>query len=302
MRFLLTLIFLLIPLQFAHAQDGRVIKVTASFSILADTVKKIGGGRVTVTSIAPPDGDAHAYEAKPKDSVILTGSNLLVLQGLGFDDYAVKLADAANFSGARVIASKGIQLRKTEEPPEHHEGHGHDHGSYDPHTWHNPLNMITAARNIADALTQIDRAGAAVYEANLASFTHEMRALDQFAHQQFDKIPPEKRMMITTHDAFAYLGDAYQIKILPALGISTVNDNSAQKMAELIDRARTAGTRAVFLENVSNPTVLNMIAKELGTLPSGQLYSDALSAAGPATTYSDMFRYNIMQIVAAMNK
>jgi zinc/manganese transport system substrate-binding protein len=304
MRFILSLLFIVtLPLHFVAAQDGKVIQVTASFSILADVTKKIGGSRVNVQTIVPPDGDAHAYEAKPKDSVLLTRSQLLVMQGLGFDNYANKLATAADFKGTRIIASKGIKLltNKNEHDDAHH-GHGHDHGIDDPHTWHNPINMITTARNIATALAKIDPAGAAVYDANLASFTGEMRALDAFARNQFNKIPPTKRMIITSHDALGYLGNAYGIKIFPVLGFSTINDNSAQNMAALIDQARASGTKAIFLENISNPEISNTIAKELGVSPAGKLYTDALSAEGVATSYADMFRYNVMQIVAAMGK
>lgn len=303
MRFIIALLIALMPMQLAHAQDKKIVKVTASFSILADTVKKIGGSRVVVDSIVPPNGDAHSFEAKPSDSSKLKTSELLVVQGLGLDNFVDKLASAADFKGEKIIASKGIKLRKGEEEDhDEHEHDHHDHGAYDPHTWQNPMNMIITARNITSGLVKVDPAGAAVYEANLASFSTEMRALDEFAHKQFDQIPPARRVMITTHDAFGYLGDAYGIKILPALGFSTVQDNSAENMAKLIDQARTAGTKAIFLENVSNPEILNTIAKELHTQPAAELYSDALSDGPPAGSYSDMFRYNVMQIAGAMAK
>lgn len=294
MRYIIALFILLLPLQFAHAQDGRVVKVTASFSILADAIKKIGGSRVKVTSIVPPGSDVHGFEARPSDSTLLKDAELLVTQGAGFDDFAGKLANSSNFRGARVIASTGIKLRAAKTD--------HDHGASDPHTWQNPMHMIITGRNIASALTKIDPAGAAVYEANLMSFSNEMRALDQFARTQFDKIPAARRVIITTHDSFGYLGDAYGIHIIPALGISTINDNSAQNMAMLIDQARQSNTRAIFLENISNPQILGVIAKELGAAPAGKLYSDSLSKEGPAATYGDMFRYNVMQITAAMSK
>lgn len=302
MRFIIALLIALMPMQFAHAQDKRIVNVTASFSILADTVKKIGGSRVAVNSIVPPNGDAHSFEPRPSDSSKLKNSEVLVVQSLGLDNFADKMASAADFKGEKVIASKGIKLRKGEAEDHDEDAHEHDHGAYDPHTWQNPMNMIITARNIAAGLIKVDPAGSAVYEANLASFSNEMRALDEFAHKQFDQIPPAKRMMITTHDAFGYLGDAYGIKIMPALGFSTVQDNSAANMAKLIDQARTAGTKAIFLENVSNPEILNTIAKELHTEPAAELYSDALSDGPPAGSYSDMFRYNVMQIAAAMAK
>jgi zinc/manganese transport system substrate-binding protein len=215
MHSLFTLLLpLFIAVSPAMAAEQKPIKVTASFSVLADIAQQVGGKRVQVTSIVPADGDAHSFEAKPSDIAKLKDTKVIVIQGVGFDDFVRKMAMSAKFGGPIVMASEGTKLLEAKEDDhDHGHDHHHDHGTHDPHTWHNPQNGIIAARNIAAVLTKLDPGGATTYAENLARFTDDVNKIDAEAKKTFAAMPAAQRKIITSHDAFGYLGDAYGITI-----------------------------------------------------------------------------------------
>jgi zinc/manganese transport system substrate-binding protein len=266
------------------AMAAEKIPVTASFSILGDLVRVVGGDRVSVTTLVGPDEDAHAFEPKPADAKAILRTQLWVTNGLGFEPWANKLAKSAGYKGASVVASSGVKARAS-----------------DPHAWQNPNNVALYVRNIAASLTQVDAPGAATYQANADAYVKELQTLDAWATAQFAAIPLAKRKVITSHDAFGYLAAHYQIKFLAPQGVNTETEPSAKQVAQLIRQMQREKIRAVFVENMSNPKLIAQLSQDAGATVGASLYSDALSSADqPGATYLQMMRHNVTQLAAGM--
>ena len=280
----------------AHAADK--VPVTASFSILGDLVRSVGGGRVAVTTLVGPNEDAHVFEPKPKDAKALLNSRLLVTNGLGFEPWADKLARSANYKGEVVVASRDVKTRQVSDAKKHA-----DHGDADPHAWQNPNNVVLYVRHIAVGLAKADPDGAVIYQSNAESYVKELVALDTWAKAQFAAIPLDKRKVITSHDAFGYLAAQYGVQFLAPQGVNTDAEPSAKQVAQLIAQIKREKIRAVFVENMSNPKLLAQLSKDAGATVGASLYADALSAPGqPGATYLQMMRHNITQLVAGMKQ
>ena len=258
--------------------------VTASFSILGDLVQVVGGNRVTVTTLAGPNQDAHSFEPKPSDVKGLASAQLLVTNGLHFEPWAAKLAKSAGYKGETVVASAGVKTRPS-----------------DPHAWQNPNNVILYVRNIAAGLSRADASGAATYQANAEAYVKELQALDTWAKAQFADIPVVKRKVITSHDAFGYFSAQYMVKFLAPQGINTETEPSARQVATLIKQIQREKIKAVFVENMSNPKLIEQLSKDAGATVGASLYSDALSGPDqPGSTYLQMMRHNVTQLAAGM--
>ena len=278
----------------AHAADK--IKAVASFSILGDMVREVGGDRVEVTTLVGPDGDAHVYEPTPADARNLATSNILFVNGLGFEGWMDRLEKSSDFQGLVVVASKGVTPRHMME-----EEDGKQEIT-DPHAWQSLANGKIYAANIRDALIAADPAGKATYEANAKKFIDGMTAMEANVKAAVAKMPPERRKIITTHDAFGYFGSAYGMEFIAPEGVSTESEASAQDVAKIITQIKKEHIPAVFLENVTDSRLLDQIASETGAKIGGTLYSDALSAPdGPAGNYLDMFRNNIDTLSTALS-
>ncbi|NDP64963.1 metal ABC transporter substrate-binding protein [Polaromonas sp.] len=276
------------------------LPVVASFSILGDLVRVVGGERVSVTTLVGPDEDAHVFEPKPADAKAIVQSRLLVVNGLGFEPWAQKLAKSAGYKGATVVASKGVKPRAMAGEAGHGDK-GHAHAENDPHAWQNPGNVVVYARNISAALSQADPAGSPVYQANTDAYVKELQALDAWAGAQFASIAADRRKVITSHDAFGYFGAHYGIRFLAPQGVSTDAEPSAKNVAQLIRQIQREKISAVFVENMSNPKLLAQISKDAGVGVGQALYVDALSAAGgPADSYLKLMRHNVTQLAAGM--
>ena len=281
------------------------VPVVASFSILGDLVRVVGGERVSVITLVGPDEDAHVFEPKPTDAKTLVQSRLLIVNGLGFEPWAQKLAKSAGYKGETVVASRGVKpLVMAEEDAHGEKGHkdkGHHHDEADPHAWQNPHNVVLYTRNIAAALTKVDPAGATAYQTNANAYVKELQALDTWAKAQFAAIPADKRKAITSHDAFGYLAAQYQIKFLAPQGVSTDAEPSAREVAQLIRQIQRERIKAVFVENMSNPKLLAQLGKDAGVTVGPALFVDALSAAGGrADSYLKLMRHNVTQLAAGM--
>ncbi|MDB5931882.1 MAG: periplasmic solute binding protein [Polaromonas sp.] len=271
------------------------LPVIASFSILADLVRVVGAGRVSVASLVGPDEDAHVFEPKPADAKAIVQSRLLVVNGLGFEPWAQKLARAAGYKGQTVVASQGVKPRGMADEK--------GHAETDPHAWQNPLNVILYVRNIAVGLAKIDPAGASAYQANAEAYVKELQALDSWTAEQFAAIAPARRKVITSHDAFGYFGAQYRIGFLAPQGISTEAEPSAKAVAQLIRQIQREKIKAVFIENMSNPKLLTQLSRDAGVSAGAALYVDALSAAGgPADSYLKLMRHNVTQLAAGMRQ
>ncbi|MDO8321033.1 metal ABC transporter solute-binding protein, Zn/Mn family [Rhodoferax sp.] len=284
--------FGLVPMA---ATADAPVEVVASFSILGDLVQVIGGERVHVVTLVGPDADAHSFEPSPADAKAILKSSLFVINGLGFEPWADKLAKAANYTGQTLIASKGIKVRQL--PLEQ----GHPHAEVDPHGWQDPNHVALYVKNITHALSRIDQAYASSYQKNSEKYIRELNLLDQFAKNQIQGIPVAKRQVITSHDAFGYFADRYQVRFLAPQGLNADIEPSARQVAQLIRQIKQEQIKAVFLENMSNPKLLAQITQDTGVTLGPKLYVDALSGPRqPGSSYLKMMRYNISQLVEGM--
>ena len=291
------------------ALAAEPLKVVASFSILGDLVAEVGGEHVQVRTLVGPNGDAHVYQPTPADARETAAAGLVVVNGLGFAGWLDRLVAASGYDGPVAIASDGVTPIDLDEeeaagmPVEDEEGKepGHHHGATDPHAWQSIANAEIYVKNIAAALCAVDQDDCAAYEANAAAYTSELGEIDASIKSGFAAIPSERRKVITTHDAFGYFAREYGIEFLAPQGVSTESEASAGDVARLIEQIRAEGVTAIFVENVSDPRLMQQIAHETGIRPGGELYSDALSEPdGPAATYAEMMRHNANLLQSAM--
>jgi zinc/manganese transport system substrate-binding protein len=291
----LALVVLLAALAVPAVAQDR-LKAVATFSILADIVKNVGGERVAVTALVGPNSDAHVYQPSPSDAKTLADAKVVFVNGLGFEGWMERLIKASGTKAAMVVASKGVKPRNLEAS----DSHGHQH-NVDPHAWQSVGNIKLYVGNVRDALVAADPAGKAVYEANAAAYLAKLDALDAEIKAEVAKIPADRRRIITTHDAFGYFAAAYGVAFIAPQGVSTESEVSAKDVAKIITQIRRQKVPAVFLENVTDDRLLKRIAAESGARVGGTLYSDALTdEKGPAATYIDMMRHNIRQLAAAL--
>ncbi|MEP9348011.1 metal ABC transporter substrate-binding protein [Xanthobacter sp. KR7-225] len=300
----------------AGAQEAK-LPVAASFSILGDFVKQVGGDRVAVSTIVGPNGDAHVYQPTPADAKNLAAAKVVFVNGLGFEGWMERLAKASGTKAKIVVATAGITPREMADEDDHDHGkdkhahdkkggkkeaHGHDHGAADPHAWQSIANAKIYVANIRDALIAADPAGKDAYTANAAAYTAKLDALDAEVKAALAKIPAEQRRIITSHDAFGYFGAAYGVELISPEGVSTESEASAKDVARIIRQIKAEKIPAVFLENVTNPRLIERIAKETGAKIGGELYTDALSDdKGPASTYILMIQSNVRTLSSALS-
>ena len=302
-------LLLLTPPSFAQTPvSGEPVKAVASFSILGDLVKNVGGEAVAVTTLIDPGVDAHTYDPAPADLVVLAEANVIFENGLGFEPWLDGFFESTQPPGTRVVVTEGITPREVGQDADEHEEEedaGDGHGQFDPHVWHDVANVIILVGNIRDALVATDPARAELYEANAAAYIAELEALDASIRGQVGTLPPERRKLVTSHDTFGYFADAYGFEVIgTALGsISTeAGDPSARDIAMLITQIEEAGVPAIFAENVANPDLMESIAAEAGVVRAPPLYTDALGPQGsPGDTYVGMMRSNVTTIVDALN-
>lgn len=285
------------------ASGTAPIKVVATFSILGDFVRAVGKDRVALTTLVGPDGDAHVYTPSPNDGKVLAEAALIVTNGLKFEGWIDRLVKASGAKAPVIMATKGVTTLKAAggHSHGHGHGHGHSHAEVDPHAWQNVLNAKIYAVNIRDALIAVDPEGAAGYRANTEAYLAELDTLETEIRAALARVPAEKRRIITSHDAFAYFGAAYGIRFIAPRGVSTEAEASAQDVARLIRQIRAEKITAVFVETISDPRLIERIAKETGARVGGRIYSDALSKpAGPAPTYIEMMRHNIRTLAGTL--
>jgi len=273
------------------------IKVVASFSILGDLVKNIGGERIEVGTLVGPNGNAHVYSPSPADAKKLADAKVVFVNGLGFEGWLERLVKASGTKAPIVVASKGVKPR--ERSSDH--GHDHDHDRADPHAWQSVANVKTYVTNIRDALIAADVAGKAVYDANAATYLGKLDALEQEVKATVAKIPADRRRVITSHNSFGYFQAAYGIEFIAPQGVSTEAEASAKDVAAIIRLIKGRKIAGVFLENVTDPRLVKQIAGETGAKVGGTLYSDALTdEKGDATSYIDLIRHNLKQLAGAL--
>lgn len=282
------LAFALVALTASSAFAGEKLRAVASFSILGDMAARIGGPAAEVTTIVGPDGDAHVYEPTPADARAFAAADVVVINGLGFEGFQDRLAKASGYQGPVVIASAGVDTFAED-------------GEADPHAWQDASNARVYAQNIARAFCEADKPRCETYGANAAAYIAELDALHAEAKAAIAAIPEARRTVIMSHDALGYFARAYGLTVLAPEGVSTDSEASAADVAKLVTQIRAAKASALFIENMSDPRLIEQIGRETGLAAGGALYTDALSPPdGPAATYIGMMRHNIRAITGAI--
>lgn len=285
--------------------SGGPLRVVATFSVLGDLVKNVGGDAIALTVLVGPDSDAHTYEPSPTDSAALAEAQVIIENGVEFESWLDDLVTASGSKAARVVAASGVALRAGDAHEEAATGEaGHADDSFDPHIWHAVKNAMQMVRNIESGLSAVDPANAATYRGNAEAYLETLADLDAYIVAQAATVPADRRRIVTNHDALGYFCDAYGFTLVgDVLGTLSTEaaEPSAQQLAQLADRVRAEGVGVIFTENVVSTDVAEALSRETGVKIGGALYTDALSAAGgPADTYTAMIRANIDTIVAAL--
>jgi zinc/manganese transport system substrate-binding protein len=271
----------------ACAQDR--LKVVASFSILGDFVKNVGGDRIEVTPLVGPNGDIHVYTPAPADAKKIADAKLVVINGLGLEGWLPRLVQSSGGKATIVIASDGVVPLKSGS-------------AADPHAWQSVSNAKIYVANIRDALVAADPADAGVFRANTDAYLAKLDGLDRDVREAMARIPPAHHKVISTHGAFGYFAAAYGVEFIAPLGVSTDSEASARDIADIINRIRVAKIPAVFVENISDPRLIRRISAETGAAIGGTLYSDSLTdEKGDAPTYIDMVKHNIKALTNALS-
>ena len=288
MRHLFSLVCLMVIATVFPASAQERLKVVASFSILGDLVRNVGGTSVSVTTLVGPDSDAHVYSPTPADAKKLADARLIFINGLGFEGWLPRLVKSAGSKAAVVTATSGIAPLKL----------GSD---ADPHAWQSVANAKIYVGNIRDALAAADPASAAAFRANAETYLAKLDALDREVREAVARIPEGHRKVISTHAAFGYFAAAYGVAFIAPVGVSTESEPSARDIAGIITQIRVAKIPAVFLENVSDARLIRRISAETGARVGGTLYSDSLTGEkGDSPTYIDMVRHNIKALTSAL--
>ncbi|MEO0624263.1 MAG: zinc ABC transporter substrate-binding protein [Pseudomonadota bacterium] len=264
-------------------------QIVASFSILGNMVEEVVGDLAEVTTIVGPDADAHIYQPSVADARAVAEADVIFVNGLGFETWSDALIAESGTEAVIHVATDGLTPLEVD-------------GEIDPHAWNALTNGVVYVRNIADAMTEAMPEAADKIAANAEAYIAELEALDAEARDRLAKLDPDRRTVVTAHDAFGYLADAYGLSFLAPVGIDTEAEPSARDLAILIDQLKRKGVAALFVENITSPSLVQQIAEETGLSIGGKLYSDALSErGGPATSYLAMFQHNLTVIIDALS-
>ncbi|MGC8780236.1 MAG: metal ABC transporter substrate-binding protein [Anaerolineae bacterium] len=298
-------------------QPSATLKVLAVETFLADMAQNVAGDRLKVDSLIPIGVDPHGFEPTPQDVARIAESQVLIVNGAGFETWLDRVLANAGGRQVVVVASTGLAMREPGEgemahehageatgggtpPPEQEHAHHHEG---DPHFWLDPVAAIKYVENIRDGLSAADPAGRETYAANAAAYIARLQELDDWIKAQVAIIPPERRLLVTNHESFGYFADRYGFTIVGTVipSVSTGASPSAQEMAALVEHIKEAGAPAIFLETGSNPQLARQIAQEAGVKVVTELFTHSITdASGPAPNYIAMMRYNVQAIVEAL--
>jgi len=268
-------------------------RAVATFSILGDFARNVGGERVELATLVGPNGDVHVFAPTPGDVKTIAAADIVFVNGLGLEGWIDRLIAASATRALVVVASRGITPRSGTR--------AQDRGASDPHAWQSVANAKLYVGNIRDGLIAIDAAEKKIFEANANTYLAKLDALDGEIRATIEAIPSARRKVITAHSAFGYFGDAYGIEFIAPEGLSTEAEPSARDIAKLIEQIRRENVPALFLENVADSRLLQRIGAETGVRIGGRLYSDALSPPdGPAASYIEMMRSNLRELTRAL--
>ncbi|MCB0678510.1 MAG: zinc ABC transporter substrate-binding protein [Saprospiraceae bacterium] len=288
-RYFFLLAVLLVAALPASAQPK--LKVVATASIFADMATVIAGGQVEVQTIVPIGGDPHIYDPTPRDAQLIAGADLILRNGLTFEGWLNELIENSG-TGARIATiTEGITPITSQQYK----------NSSDPHAWMDATNGLTYIRNITNALIELDPQHQDIYTFNHDLYRQQLLDLDRYIREQIASIPEQRRILITSHDAFQYYGRQYGLRLESILGTSTDADVQTSDIIRLNKVIQENQVPAVFIESTINPKLLQQLASDNQIGIGGKLYSDSIGDAdSPAPTYYDMLRYNTETIVTAL--
>ncbi len=292
------LFFLLTAWAPAHSKESqKPLKIVASFSILGNIVKTVGGKEIEVFYIVQENEDPHIFRPTPETSLLLAKADGVFINGLGLEGWFSRLITASGYKGNVFIAAKGIEGERAPC----------DHPSatpiLDPHAWHSLVHVQTYAQNIADDLSRIRPEKASYFEKNAQAFIDEVQKIYDWAQKEVSKIPKSQRKVVTGHDAFFYLGRDLGIEFVSPQGVTTEAEPSAKDVARVIQFVKKNNIKTVFVESLTSQRLIRELADEAGATVGAELYTDALSKkGGPAPTYPIMARHNLTHIFSAMSE
>ncbi|MBO8142046.1 MAG: zinc ABC transporter substrate-binding protein [Firmicutes bacterium] len=271
---------------------GDPLRVVATNGVLADLAAQVGGSRVQVTSLVPAGSDPHTWEPSPRDAQAIATADVIIYNGLGLEPWLPRL-----LQGAAQPATAVIQLAEGIEPIAglHFDVHNHEEGN--PHLWLDVTRAMHYVRRIENALIEADPQGARHYRALARAYLDELEELDRWFQEQVSQIPPERRVLVTYHDAFAYMARRYGFEVAGVLVPSPDREPAASNMVHLVQLLRERRIPAVFVEPQIDPAVAQALAREAGVRVA-VLYTDSLTADVP--TYVAMMRANARALVEAL--
>ena len=301
-------IMLLSALTLSLPINAAPLPVVASFSLLGDMTKQVGGERVAVRSLVGCNSDAHVFQPTPNDAKTLANARLVIVNGLGFEGWIDRLIKAAGNKNKVLVASTGIVplMADEEEHAEHSEDAGNNaahanlHNAADPHAWQDLSLALKYVDNIVNALIHADPAGKDFYLANAKRYKSEIVTLNRAIKTELHSLPDARQRVVSSHDAFAYFSRAYGIHFIAPVGLSTDAEASAADMARILRQIRAEKIPAVFLENISNPRLLDQLRRESGAKIGGTLYADALACDGDASSYLGLMKQNATLLFQAL--
>ncbi len=270
------------------------LRVLATETFLGDIAQNVAGGRIKVETLLPVTVDPHEFQPTPQDAIKIAESQLLIVNGLGYEAWLTKTLQDTGGQRIVVVATEGL-TPNPDPSGEHPDG--------DPHMWMNPLNVVHYVENIRNGLSTADPTGKDIYFANAAAYIAKLKDLDQWIKNEVVPLPVEKRQLVTNHDALGYFSEAYGFKLVGAVIPSVTNEASpsAQQMASLINTIKSTEAPAIFLDISENPKLAQQIASESGAQVVTDLYVETLSPPnGPASTYLDMIKHDVSDIVNAL--
>jgi zinc/manganese transport system substrate-binding protein len=322
--------FILAFLCSSLAMAADKLSVVASFSVLGDITKELGGDKIALTTLVGSNQDSHVYKPTPFDVQTLAKADVIVINGLSFEGWITRLEESSGFKGLRVVASKGANIidlneEELDDGDKHHaqehekndehkdEGHQqsadhkgkaeHNHGDQDPHAWHSLANIRVYINNISAALMTADAANKDYYQVKEQAYLTKVDALEKRLATKVATVPVAQRQVIISHDAFGYLGRDYHFRFFAPVGLNTQMKPSAADVAQLIRQVKAQNIKALFVENVSDDRLIKQIGRETGAKFGGHLYSDALSAKNePAASYLKMMEHNIDTLIDELQK
>ncbi len=283
--------------------SSATVRVVASTSIIGDVVQHVAGEYLVVETLIPRGQDPHAFEPTPQLMAALQRVDVIFIDGLGLETALEKVLDTPEFADRVVALGEQAPVLLPIEDDEHVAEREHDeHGAYDPHVWFDPQNVAAWADQIADTLAALDPTHADTYRANAAAYRRRLEALDAWIREQVERVPPERRILVTDHAVLGYYAHAYGFQQVATVvpSASTLAEPSAQALSHLYETIRTFDVPAIFVSETIDRRLVEQIANDTG-VQVVVIYTGSLSAEdGPAPTYEDLMRYNTTVIVDAL--